>query len=197
MNNSKTQKLVGTAILMAIVVILQLFASSFKIGPFTITLALVPIMIGAIVYGAAAGAALGAAFGVVVCWAVITGADIGGNLMFQQNAVVTVLVCILKSTVAGYVAGIVADVFTRRGKITLGTVLAAILCPLINTSILCITMLIVFGELVATWAAGAGFGNNLSYIILGMVGLNFLVELAINIVFVPTITHIIRAVKKA
>lgn len=197
MNNSKTQKLVGTAILMAIVVVLQLFASSFRIGPFTITLALVPIMIGAIVYGAAAGAALGAAFGAVVCWAVITGADVGGNLMFQQNAIVTVLVCILKSTVAGYVAGAVSKALSKRGKTTLGTVLAAILCPLINTGILCTTMLLVFGELVSAWAAGAGFGNSLSYIILGMVGLNFLVELAINIVFVPTITHIIRAVKKA
>lgn len=197
MNNSKTQKLVGTAILMAIVVVLQLFASSFRIGPFTITLALVPIMIGAIIYGAAAGAALGAAFGAVVCWAVITGADIGGNLMLQQNAVVTILVCILKSTVAGYVAGLVSGSLARKGKTTLGTILAAILCPLINTGILCCAMLLVFGELVATWAASAGFGSNLSYIILGMVGLNFLVELAINIVFVPTITHIIKAVKKA
>lgn len=194
---SKTSKLVGTAILMAIVVVLQSVASSIRIGPFTITLALVPIMIGAIIYGPISGASLGAAFGAVVCYAVITGADIGGNLMLQQNAIITILVCILKSTVAGYVAGIVAGAFAKCGKLTLGTVLAAVLCPLINTGILCVTMLAVFGELVATWAQGAGFSSNISYIILSMVGVNFLVELLINIVFVPTITHIIKAVKKA
>lgn len=194
---SKINRLVGTAVLMAIVVVLQSVASSIRIGPFSITLALVPIMIGAIIYGPLSGAALGMAFGAVVCYAVVTGADVGGNLMFQQNPAVTMLVCILKSTVAGYVAGVVSGVLARRGKLTAGTVLAAILCPLINTGILCITMLIVFGELVASWAIGAGFQSSISYIIFGMVGVNFLVELLINIVFVPTITHIIKAVKKA
>ncbi len=194
--NSKTQRLVGTAILAAVVIVLQTFASAIHIGPFSITLALVPIIIGAIIYGAISGAVLGVAFGAVVCYAVVTGADVGGNLMFQQNPAVTILVCILKSTMAGYVAGIVSGALTKRGNLTAGTVLAAILCPLINTSILCITMLAVFGELVESWATSAGFQSSISYIILSMVGVNFLVELAINIVFVPTITHIIKAVKK-
>ncbi len=196
MTTSKTNRLVGTALLMAIVIVLQAFASSIRIGPFSITLALVPIIIGAIIYGPLSGALLGAAFGGVVLYAVITGADVGGNLMLQQNALVTALVCIIKSTAAGYISGLVAKAFTKRGKTTLGTVLAAILCPIINTGILCITMLIVFSDLVSSWAQGAGFSSNISYIILGMVGLNFLVELLINLIFVPTIAHIIKAVKK-
>ena len=196
MTTSKTSRLVGTALLMAIVIVLQAFASSIRIGPFSITLSLVPIIIGSIVYGPLSGALLGGAFGGVVLYAVITGADIGGNLMLQQNALVTALVCIIKSTAAGYISGLIAKAFTKRGKTTLGTVLAAILCPVINTGILCITMLIVFSDLVTSWAQGAGFSSNISYIILGMVGLNFLVELLINLIFVPTIVHIIKAVKK-
>ncbi len=190
--SSKTQKLVGTAILAAIVFVLQTFASSIHIGPFSITLALVPIIIGAIVFGPVSGAALGAVFGAVVCYAVITGADVGGNLMLQQNAAVTLIVCILKSTIAGYVAGIIA----KKVKGTVGTVLAAIACPVCNTGILSLAMIFVFKDLVASWAALAGFSSSILYIIVGVVGLNFLVELAINIVFVPTITHIIKAVKK-
>lgn len=196
MNNSKTKKLVGTAVLAAIVVVLQLFASSIRIGPFSITLALVPIIIGAIVYGPVSGAVLGGAFGVVVCWAVITGADIGGNLMFQQNAIVTVLACLLKSTVAGYVAGLLNSAFAKHKKTTLGAVAAAVVCPVVNTGILSITMILVFKDLVTSWASAAGFSNAVSYIIFGMVGINFLVELAINIVFIPAIIHIIKAAKK-
>ena len=192
----KIKTLVGTAILAAIVVILQTFASSIHIGPFSITLALVPIIIGAIVFGPVSGAVLGAAFGMVVTWAVITGADVGGYLMFQQNPAVTVIVCILKSTVAGYLAGVVSRICSVKGKMTLGTVLAAIICPVCNTGILSIAMITIFSDLVMGWAQGAGHTSLISYIIIGVVGMNFLVELAINIVFVPTITHIIKAIKK-
>jgi len=195
--NSNVKTLVGTAILTAIVVILQTFASSIHIGPFSITLALVPIIIGAIVFGPWSGALLGAAFGAVVTWAVITGADVGGYLMFQQNPVVTVIVCILKSTVAGYLAGLVSRICSGKGKMTLGTVLAAIICPVCNTGILSIAMITIFGDLVMGWAQSAGHTSLIGYIIIGVVGLNFLVELAINIVFVPTVTHVIKAIRKA
>ena len=87
MSNSKfnVRKLVGAAVLAAIIVVLQLVVSSIHVGPFSITLALIPIIIGAIVYGPGTGAGLGAVFGLVVCYAVVTGADAGGFLMFQEK----------------------------------------------------------------------------------------------------------------
>ena len=83
-NRSKIQTVVVTAILAAIIIVLQTFASGIRIGPFTITLSLVPIVLGAVLYGPFQGAFLGAVFGVVVCVAVVTGADAGGFLMFQE-----------------------------------------------------------------------------------------------------------------
>lgn len=63
---TNTKKIVGTGLFTAIVVVLQLVASAIKFGPFSITLVLAPIIIGAAMYGIGAGAWLGFAFGVTV-----------------------------------------------------------------------------------------------------------------------------------
>lgn len=198
MSNSKfnVRKLVGAAVLAAIIVVLQLVVSSIHVGPFSITLALIPIIIGAIVYGPGTGAGLGAVFGLVVCYAVVTGADWGGFLLFQEKPVITLIVCIAKSTVAGYVAGVVNRACERREKPKLGAVLAAILCPICNTGILSIAMLTVFNALVSQWAVAAGSASLVGYVVVVVVGINFLIELAINLILVPVINRVLRAVKR-
>lgn len=199
MNNANRQmirRLVGTAILAAVVIVLQLVASGIKIGPFTITLSLVPIIIGAILFGPLSGAILGGVFGVVVCISVVTGADAGGFLMFQQNPVLTLFLCMLKSTVAGAVAGWIWKALKNRTKPLIAVILSAIACPICNTGILCIGMLAFYNSLVTGWAIGEGFANAFAYVILGVVGVNFLVELAINLVLTPVILRVISAVQK-
>ena len=49
--SEKTRRLTGLALMTAIIVVLQVVASFVKFGPFTITLALAPILIGAALYG--------------------------------------------------------------------------------------------------------------------------------------------------
>ena len=87
MNNSngKTRRLAGLALFTAIVVVLQLLGSFIKFGPFAVSLVLIPIVVGAAVYGVSAGAWLGFVFGVVVTIAVVTGADQGGYIMFSAS----------------------------------------------------------------------------------------------------------------
>ena len=191
-NKKMIQQLVGTAVLAALIVILQLVASGIKIGPFTITLSLVPIILGACLFGPAAGAFLGAVFGGMVCISVVTGADPGGYLMFLELPVLTLVLCMLKSTVAGLVAGLLSRFIKNRD---LSAILAAVACPICNTGILCIGILAFYNELVTGWAIGAGFSNAIGYVILGMVGINFLVELAINLVLAPVILRILSIVK--
>ena len=63
MNSSaKTKRTVGIAIFSAIIVLLQIICTFIKFGPFSITLALAPIIIGAAIYGVGAGAFLGGVF---------------------------------------------------------------------------------------------------------------------------------------
>ena len=67
-----TRTLTGMALLTAVVVILQLLGAFVRFGPFSISLVLIPIVVGAALYGVWAGAWLGFVFGVVVrvvrCW---------------------------------------------------------------------------------------------------------------------------------
>ena len=64
--NNNTQKIVGLGLFTAIVIVLQLMGSFIRFGTFSISLVLVPVVIGAALYGAGAGAWLGFVFGVVV-----------------------------------------------------------------------------------------------------------------------------------
>lgn len=191
-NKKAVQQLVGTAVLAALIVILQLVASGIKIGPFTITLSLVPIILGACLFGPVSGAVLGAVFGGMVCISVVTGADPGGHLMFLQLPVLTLVLCLLKSTVAGLVAGILPRLVKNRD---LSAILSAIACPICNTGILCIGILAFYNDLVTSWAIAEGFANAIGYVILGMVGVNFLVELAINLVLAPVILRVLSIIK--
>ncbi|MBQ8310150.1 MAG: ECF transporter S component [Clostridia bacterium] len=194
-NKQMIQRLVGTAVLAAIIVVLQLVASGIKIGPFTITLSLVPIIIGAILFGPVSGAVLGAVFGGMVCISVVTGADPGGFLMFQQLPVLTLFLCLLKSTAAGLVAGLIWRVLQNKNNV-LAVTLSAIACPICNTGILCIGILTFYHELATGWAISEGFANAFAYVILGMVGLNFIVELVINLVLTPVILRVITIIGK-
>ena len=56
MSHKQIQKMVGLAIFTAVVIVLQLLGSFIKVGTFSISLVLIPIVVGAAVYGAGAGA---------------------------------------------------------------------------------------------------------------------------------------------
>ena len=114
--SEKTRRLTGLALMTAIVVVLQVVASFVKFGPFTITLALAPILIGAALYGPKAGACLGGVFGAVVLLACILGWDMGGNVLWNANPFLTALVCLGKGILAGLAAGLVSRAIAWGGK---------------------------------------------------------------------------------
>ena len=62
--NKNVKKMVGIAVLMALVVVMQFITSAIPpIGGFSISLVLIPIVIGATLFGPEAGAILGAKLG--------------------------------------------------------------------------------------------------------------------------------------
>jgi len=74
--------------------------------------------------------------------------------------------------------------------------MAAIFCPMINTGIFLVGCALFFYETISGWATAAGFANAGAYMILGLAGINFLVELAVNILLAPVIVRLIRIGKK-
>ena len=189
---SNVYRMTGLAILSAIIIVLQVFTTFVRFGPFSITLALIPIVVGAAMYGIGAGAYLGAVFSVVVVIMCITGGDVGGFMVWSANPFMCVVMCMLKGTMAGLCAGAVYKALKEKNKL-LAVITAALVSPIVNTGIFIIGMLLFFRETLAAWAGGSDL---LTYIILGLTGINFLIELGVNMILSPVVVKIIDAVQK-
>ena len=114
MSDKKIKKMVGLSIFTAIVVVLQLLGSFIKIGTFSFSLVLIPIVVGAAVYGPGAGAFLGGVFGAVVTIACANGSDYGGSILFTANPFLTIFICMLKGILAGAAAGGVDNLAAKK-----------------------------------------------------------------------------------
>ena len=189
----KTFKIVGLSILTAIIIVLQVVTTYFPTKPFAITLALIPIVIGAALFGKGAGAYLGAVFSAVVVVMCVIGADLGGAMIFNSNPALCIIMCMLKGTAAGFTAGVVYTAVAKKNQI-LGAVLAALCAPIVNTGIFIIGTLLFFRETLQVWAGGT---DVLFYAIFIMTGVNFLVELGVNVILSPVIVRVVNAVRKS
>lgn len=182
---TKTQKVVGMGLFTAIIVALQMLASAIKFGPFSITLVLAPIVIGAALYGIGAGAWLGLTFGVTV---LISG-DAAAFLTI--NPIGTVITVIAKGMVAGIVAAVIYKAIEKKNK-TVAVVAAGIACPIVNTGIFLISCYLFFQDWLITVFGTTGFAT----VITGLVSVNFAVELGINMLLASVIVRIIDLGKK-
>ena len=195
--SKNTKVLTGTAVLTAVVLILQFVFGSIQVGPFTITLTMVPIIVGAALYGWKTSTLLGTVFGIVVVIQVITGAaGAGSTMMLELNAPATIIVCILKGMMAGLVAGLAAE-FIGKKNLWAGILVAAILAPVVNTGIFCVGLVTIFNDLAKQWAVASNAASVGAYILAGIIGVNFVVELLVDVVLSPIILRIINAVQKS
>ena len=190
-NHASVVKMVSLALLAALVVVLQTVASGIRIGPVPITLTLVPIVVGAILFGPGAGAGLGAVFGIVCMIAGITGADSFTNLLWVTSPFWLVIVCVGKGVLCGLCAGLVAKAL--RSRQTLSCILAALTAPIVNTGVFAIGMLTVFKSVLESYAGGTDI---VYFLFVAFIGVNFLVEFAVNAVLSAAIARIVKAVAK-
>lgn len=187
--SEKTRRLTGLALFTAIIVVLQIVCTFVRFGPFSLTLAMVPIVVGAAIYGAGAGAYLGGVFGVVVYLACVAGADAGGAILFSARPFVTGVLCVAKGALAGWAAGGVYALVSKKTEIG-GVILAAVVSPVINTGVFVCGLAAFYPDILTAWAGGSAV---VYYVITGLVGINFLVELAVDVVLIPVVERIVRA----
>ena len=184
-----TETMVLGAILTALVVVLQLLGSFIRFGMFSISLVLIPIVIGASVGGAKLGAWLGGVFGIVV---LISGDAAPFMAISVPGTIVTVMV---KGIACGLLAGLVYKCLEKYNRYfaVLG---AALVCPIVNTGVFLLGCVAFFFDAVAEWGAGNG-QSFFVYLMVGMVGINFLVELAVNMFLSPVVVRLLDFRKKA
>lgn len=193
MKSEKIKRMVGIGLLMAMVVVMQLLGGVIPpVAGFSISLVLIPIVLGAAAFGPGAGALLGATFGAVVFINCVTGADPGGQMVFQASPVLCFLVVMSKAVLAGLASGFVYRLFAGKNPY-LAMLLAAIVCPVVNTGVFIACMFAFFIDVLSVWAGGTDL---VGYVLSGLVLMNFLPELAINVIFSPAGQRILHAVRK-
>jgi len=193
LKNAKIKQMAGIALLMAMVVVMQFITSIIPaVGGFSISLVLIPIVLGSAIYGPGAGALLGGTFSVVVIINCITGTDPGGAMVFQANPILCILVVMTKGVLAGLSSGAVYRA-VKGVNSYLAMILAAVVCPVVNTGTFVLCMYLFFIDVLAAWAGG---GDVLGYILTGLILANFVPELIINVIFSPAGNLITRTVNK-
>ena len=199
-NRKQIQKMVGIASLAALVVVLQIISNYVPLGTVNITLALIPLVMGAIIYGPLTGFGLGALMGVIILTAPST------TTFLSYNAFVTILLCILKTGLAGLAAGwlykgIIRLKFLKKATFPVAIIVATLVAPIINTGLFILGTAILFQGLTLTLESGdvlvlvpstGGFGAAFSAAV-GMVALtNFLIEFAISVVMSPALVYLTK-----
>ena len=181
--------------MIAITIVLQIISNFVKFGPVSITLALVPIIIGAAIYGWKGGAILGFVFGLVVYLSGLIGWDGGTVIWFSTSngvvsAIATPILVIVKGTVAGIGAGLICKAFEKKNSL-LGVILAGIAAPLLNTGIFVLGWVTIFRNTRAEDTMWAAF-----VAIIAAIAVNFIVELIANLALSTVLDRIIRIAGK-
>ena len=189
-----TKKSKDTAILgmfVAITVVLQILSYVIPpIGGFSLSLVLIPIVLAAVLYGPKYAAIVGFSFGIVAAVASVFGLDAGGHILFQSSPVLTILVCLLKGTAVGFFSALISKLFKNQ---YLSVIFAAITAPIVNTGIFIAFTTVFMKEGLATLAGG----SNLVYsLITSVILINFVIEMAIDIVLSPVVLRVTRAFSK-
>ena len=115
--------------------------------------------------------------------------------MFEQRPVITIVICLLKGILAGLCSGLVYKLFEKLKKSKLGVILSAVTCPIVNTGIFVTALFLFYYALMSEFASLNAFANAVSFIFVGIVGLNFVVEFAINVLLIPVVLRVIHIVK--
>lgn len=194
MKNGKIKRMVGMAFLIAMIIVLQLIGGIIPpIGGVSISLVLIPIVVGAAVFGPSGGAILGAAFGVIVYIACVNGTDPGGAMVFQANPWLCFIVVLGKGILAGALSGLVYRLLKARNvNGYLAMLMAAIVCPVVNTGVFLACMAMFYGDVLTALANGSPV---LTYVLSSLVLLNFVPELVLNVIFSPAGERIVKEVK--
>lgn len=132
MKNTKnqTRRIAILGILAALIIVVSFLP--VRIGVVEITLSMIPIAVGASLYGVYAGAILGAVFGTVSFLQCLGYSPFGATLL-SISAPLTLLMCIPTRVLAGTLAGLSSDLFKKANRKNIAIISASVIAPVLNT----------------------------------------------------------------
>lgn len=183
-SSTNIKKLTYLAVMTAMVIILQLLGSALiRLGLFSVSLVLIPIVMGAVVGGPLAGMWLGLVFGFTVL--------ISGDAAFFMGFDVfgTIVTVLVKGALCGLCAGLVFNLLDKVNRY-LAVIVSAVVCPVVNTGVFVLGVFTFFMDDITKLATDSGM-NTFAYIFLVLIGGNFIFELIVNIVLCPVVTRLL------
>ena len=185
----QTKKLVLIALLTAITAVLAYYGGFIKIGGLaSISLTLIPVVIGATLCTPLTGAWLGLVAGIIF----FTTPD--AAFWFGLSIPGTIITVIIKGAVSGLCAGLVYRLLAKANRY-LAVIASAVVCPVVNPGIFLLGCLVFFLDTVISGAVAEGMSLG-AYLIIFFVGLNFVFELITNIIISPAIVRILDVAQK-
>ena len=188
------KRITGIAVLTALVIVLQTVLGSIRIGATSFSLVLIPIVLGGVIYGAWTGAFLGFVFGFITLMYGVVGADAFTAILFQNQPLETALLCLVKGTAAGLVSGALYKTLSGKNEL-LAVFVAAAAAPIVNTGLFIGGSLLFLQQTLLANFVESG-STVVYFLFIGCAGVNFLVELAVNLIAAPTLHRVIRILEK-
>ena len=195
----RTQKqrvlyLVQMALLTAIIMALHFSGTAIPAFGTKISLVLIPIAMGAMLLGPTAGAILGFIYGATVFVSLgVLHMDPFTGFLFDSNPIMTFLICTVKTTAAGLVGGIVYRALCKKNAL-LAVFVAAALVPTVNTGVFVLGCFLIYNT-ISQVAASNGY-SAVYFVLIVCAGVNYALELAINLIFSPALERITRVFTK-
>lgn len=183
------------AVLVALIIVLQLWGGNIRIGGTSLSFVLVPIVIGAVMLGPVAGAFLGLLFGVIT---IVMGvmSDPFTQYLFAANPAATIALCLLKGTAAGLVPGLLYRLIARKNEYA-GVIVASLVAPVCNTGIFVVGCLLMSGTIGGFMGTVGSDASVVYFVIIVLAGWNFVAEFIINAVLSPAIYTVARVVGRS
>lgn len=180
-------------VLTALIIVLQVLGSNIVVfGTVRLSFVLVPIVLGVIMLGVRGGVFLGFVFGLITIIMGAVGADPFTYVLLNESPFLCVATCLVKAVCAGLISALTYKAVSVRNK-TIALFVSAIVAPVVNTG------LFILGALAMGDVLNDNFVANgetlIHFLIIGCAGINFLVELSINVVLAPALRVVLKAFK--
>lgn len=198
-----TKTLVLLAMFTALTIVMQVLAFVLPpIGGVSFTFSLVPLVLGGVYFGNQnfkfagifVGAYLGLLFGVVTCFDALRGGMT--TFLFANQPFLTIVTCLTKGLFAGLVPAAIFKLLHKKNAY-LAVILASVAAPIVNTGLFIVFMFIMLGTVKKFMDANNLGENAVYFLFIVCAGINFIVELIINIVISPAIFTVQKAVTKS
>ena len=179
-NKNKIMFVAGNGILIALTIALSFLTNYADVTGVNFNLALVTIVIAACLYGPVSGLIMGLVNGALTIIAPATIAFFVPESLFG-----TILVCLLKTGIAGLVSGFVYKAFKNKNVI-IASLLAGLVVPIVNTSLFVLGTFIWFMNIY----------KSAEVVLTSVITINFAVEVGLSLILSPAVYRIITVIKK-